>query len=790
MPHQDSEGYPEEEILYETMLAKFGSRIVLIPQANQQQMQHGLLGFYYDEPVQVTLATFSRGTVRALPFSSVYPAAPGHRDNQAFESITQRLGLTFVSYHCRSPAIPYTVTFTLSAPFYPGDIKLSTAPFFYIDVEVSNVGKGTAEGSILVALEGIFAGNDRKGRGELYRRDRLVGCRFKSAAAADETEVLATDRDGISYAIGDHQKKLYADFAAAGELRNTIFPLSTKCFSCGALSWKFKLPANGVKKKVFILAGYFPAAALNIKGTGSSFLYTKYFKNVDEVLSYARSERNQIQKRSEFFEHTLAASSVPGYLKQLIAFSFQSYVANTWWVRRGRRDWYSVWEGSCRFHSTIDVAYNAEIFSLLLWPELLKRQLDEWSEFPINDYLAHDTGDDLKIFGQAYEHDMPVEECTNFLLLLYAYWNFTGDHAPVQQHHALVKRLLRYLMNVDADDDGLPDIPAAVLNTFDDASVAVQGSKNQIYLGVKCLAAFVAGQHLAEHVNDKKLHADCGRWIERIATTLIKRCWRDDHFAICLDRSIQARDGCSMHAANGLLYLLLTDTEIPLPLELFAQDIQVHQQRLMKRYGCTHSEADYTTWVSQNMWRDLIGLYLGIDTLGNARRYRDFELSRNAWDTGAFTDVYRYGRHLVDLDRYPRGIAALGYLYAVAGVAINKVSGKLKICPQRTMLNIPLVSEADWKRMRLPWVRLTPEDAWTEFEISDFACLSGFREIELQIPTVMNPGSIRITPANSEKLNVRINPAYRDEDHGVWITELRLTAKPGHRLRTFRVRLS
>lgn len=788
-----------EEQLYETMLAKFGSRIVFIPVPRKRCIRQGLMGFYYDKPVQTTLAVHYEGVVRALPFSRKYELSPLPERNQIFESIRQEIGLTYVKYYCHSEEIPFETTWTIIAPFYPKDIELSVAPFFYILVEVQNLTEKKIKGSALLAMENVLGrgeGNEdlrRKAKSSLYQETDLVGFVFEDSDVSGERVGVVTRKQNISYAIGDLSQKLYLDFASRGRLANTIDDRFLYSTSSG-LSWEFELKVGEKRERIFIYAGYHSHSTLRVHQEKSYFLYTKYFKNLKEVIRYAWEGKGEIRRKICFFEEIVTQSSLPESTRKLISFSFQSYVANTWWVRtEGGKEYFTVWEGSCRFHSTLDVAYNIELFSLFFWPELLKKQLEEWSCYFLNGWLSHDIGDDLYICGQTYDHDMPVEENLNYLLLLYAYWKFTADDEFVSQKYRLIKKLIFYLHSQDKDGDGIPDTPRAVLNTFDDASYGIQGSQGQSYLGVKCLAGYLAGRAFSRHQKDKKFEEECEERIKTLTTTLLQKNWLGDHFAICLDRKVSYSNEYSMHTANGLLYLLLTDTKFPLSLELFRQDMEVHLNKLMGRYGCTHSTADYTLWVSQNIWRDIVGLYLGVETLENSLKYWEFERDQNIWKGGAFTDIYRYGFHLMDLYRYPRGLASFGYLYAVGGVSVDVVEGKLKIASPLTSFKIPLTLGADGERLRVPWLILKNSPQETEFQITRLDKLTQFKKICLKLPTRERPEGVQFLSGKYYSLSeikgkkvevegvgyVQIKETFWEEKRKIWFMEAEFSLEEG-----------
>jgi xylan 1,4-beta-xylosidase len=117
--------------------------------------------------------------------------------------------------------------------------------------------------------------------------------------------------------------------------------------------------------------------------------------------------------------------------ENLLAQTLHSCLACTWWARRDDgREWFSMWEGSCYFHSTVDVEFTQAPFYLTIWPELLGLQLEQWTGYLVpgesllgaaglgSAYLAHDCGQVVCANECRYQHPMAVEESANFLVLL------------------------------------------------------------------------------------------------------------------------------------------------------------------------------------------------------------------------------------------------------------------------------------------------------------------------------------------------------------------------------------
>src|SRR5690606_3575054 len=139
---------------------------------------------------------------------------------------------------------------------------------------------------------------------------------------------------------------------------------------------------------------------------------------------------------------------------------------------------------------------NVALVYLCLWPQLLEMQLRQWVFHEHNHepsgggWLSHDMGAGAFATGQAYPHQMEVEENCNYLLLLQAYTRWTGDEYVARNVAGLVERLARYLVWTDRDDSGFAS--EGIANTIDDASPAIQYSRKQTYLAIKRAAALRA----------------------------------------------------------------------------------------------------------------------------------------------------------------------------------------------------------------------------------------------------------------------------------------------------------
>lgn len=495
---------------------------------------------------------------------------------------------------------------------------------------------------------------------------------------------------------------------------------------------------------------------LEVQGNLCPFHYTQYFASLDDVASWARDNAGAVAENSARVDGVLAGHNLGVSLDHLMSQTIHAWLANTWWVTRpDGRDWFSVWEGSCYFHSTVDVEYTQGPFYLSVWPELLEMELHQWPDFGKDGaeclgelgrgtlFLSHDMGQFAVANCQCYPHEMEVEENVNYILLAYAHWRRTGRDAVIREHAGFIRKLMDFIVACDTTGNGIPNKGCA--NTIDDASPAIQFGSEQVYLGVKAMAACQVGRIMLEYVGDKGLE----RYTEfaaRALETLEEHGWKDDHYVVTLTQTIdgivnpwsgqvmhgelRGWDAYHIYTANGLALLDMVNYEAGMSLERLREDIRTATEKTMGKYGCRHTSyvdtqhidinvpglagsAPQVGWVSMNMLRDIAAAYRGVDLLNLAERYWDWQLATNTQGLASFFETF-YGNNL---HFYPRGVAIYGYLEAAIGFAYDAVAGDKRYAPLRGSLEIPLLFFANWQKGTAPKVITTLEGSTLEYTV-------------------------------------------------------------------------
>lgn len=694
-------------LLQEALLGRLGSRFSINFRPKERKVYLSPLGRFYDQPVDLGIGLRLNGKTYILPFADLDNA-------ETFSYVEQEFLVEGLEYKTRDHKLGVEFSCRIHAPFYPEDRKISSAPFFYIDLKVRSF---------------IHGRNDfQPFDGEWF---------FSLSGAKVDAEHIITlpitsklDKNCWYYSK-DCPPGLHFDFS-----ENTFYGEVKVCPLTNEKDWRISTDSNNVYfskpfslnfpeiilEETLIISGFQPNIILKAWHENCRFQYTDYFSNIDAIIEFARAERNELLQKTNLFTQTIYNSSISPSAKSLIACGFQNYLANSWWVLdENNKDWFFIWEGWCCFHSTLDVEYNNSWFSLIYWPELLEKQIKAWfRNIQSEGFPSHDIGVLLEVNSQAYPHHMPVEESCNLLLLIYALWRFRG-YREWEEHLEQLVRIVDYLVTTDTTGNGYPNL--GVANTVDDAAASVQYSKEQTYLAIKVLSALTAFVELTKKVSDSEplrlLLQKATDMMAKIKETLDSVAWMGDHYAVCLPQSTEGLrdvwtgkeikgtnldgwDAYSLYTTNGLLFLLATEIKPDLNYERLIMDLQNSLEKSLTPYGCTHSSVDRSNvWLSQNFWRDQIASYLGIDLLDMTDRYWKFlEFENSQGRGGCYVDTYGWNW----LSYYPRGVTMIGIIASALGMRVNIEKREIDLSPVRLPCRFPIPILADWEKGAIPWV--------------------------------------------------------------------------------------
>lgn len=686
--------------LSEQILPRFGSGALLDLRPQFGDAILSAVGRFPAEALPIAIGLEVDGVEYALPFARKLSRY------RAFSSVQETRTVCSLRYAVEAPGVRATIEFL--APFHPGDLMGSGLPCFPVRFQLDTT--GTAPPPLVRAIVFLGAGT---GVGRDVDLPAMRGRVFRSRAPQSTTTIqdvgVFVDRSAL--ATGGKME------ATPRGVRIAI-PLSTDSPASGVL---FAVQRIGELLK-YRDEPYAPT----IHALG---------KRIEEQVAEFEKRRPLLEAAGKTVDSLVEDASLPEPTKALLRIALPSFLMNT--VHGSGPDgkvYYACAEGYCRYHATLDVEAHTLPFYTWFAPDLLERAIEQWDLCVSEDgVMCHDIGKDGTYGAQQYPHPMPIEENTNFVLLLHAYVTRTGNREFGQRYADRIALLLSVVAATDTDGDLFPDLHCA--NTIDDGSAAVQYSREQAYLASKIAIAYLAG---ADLLRDK---AGFESWCEKheklgreLGAALDARAWRGTHYALTVDPSakglinpwtsgiadvvppeaagsgnplddvLEGADSANGLVALGAQFAVSSFLELPFSREHLALDLQTANARTARRFVLAHAEHEINGWVSLSLLRDAVATRLGAPMLKNCERYAALQARRNRLDDredwAGFCDS-PYNRYLA---YYPRGVAALSLVDALAGVRFDARSKRLEVTPAQAPLRIPLPQFADWKTLNVPWL--------------------------------------------------------------------------------------
>lgn len=655
----------------------------------------------------------------------------GHLSTGSKYFPTQLLRMGMATYQLEGQSGQLAMKLTVVSPFTPSDslgqhaqVKTSLAPLHYLIVETTNKDSKPQQLEVKLGLQGIPFDRDKEVALSWWRRGKSMNeLFFKDVAGAGSLQVLATSGfDGTHFEQDGYQ----------------------------GIGYQAKLAPRSTDTKVYVLAGHYQGKVMEYVPSHQdlTFYYLKYWKNIDEVLAYGRAEQVNNLNATAKFESILSTSKATPEEKWVAALTFRTDLANSF-LLQGAKDGiarFYLTEGRFRHMNTIDVAHETETVAIFC-PWRLKLQLEQWTDYlatkevqvpsgrrlnvvkdnlegvsasEFGPYLYHDVGNFPYVYaaeGYDFGPVMPIEENSNFTLLLYYYWKLTGDRAFMQRHAGLVAVLLQSMMNRDSNGNGVADY-AFGWSSYD-VSEAIKRSPENLYLGVKQLCAYACGAELLEasvwkatrpkntalkstdedgttldgngkalfekSIMDneylrKRQATQFNKEAETILATLQATMKQFGYLPVSLDQSFEGWNQHSVVISDGLYLPALAGSQSPVLKQaatLLEQNYQKALSTSRTPYGIKLSDGEEVTWFSKIMVGDVVSSYWFNKAESSARyTYNWNRDNHQAYQDGAFSLEKPWPGNW-----YPRGVSSLPYLFRdrkLAGNALYRWAQSLR----------------------------------------------------------------------------------------------------------------
>jgi hypothetical protein len=320
----------------------------------------------------------------------------------------------------------------------------------------------------------------------------------------------------------------------------------------------FRIPA-GRKKRFPIVLGFYRDGVATT-GITSHYAYTRVFRDLADVLGHGLSKRAEYEKCAARRDRELAQAKLTDDQKFLIAQATHSYLGNTQllWGKDGPL--WVVNEGEYRMMNTFDLTVDHLFFELRWFPWAVRDVLDLFeSRYSYSDKIQAGNGSSAR-GGTAFTHDMGVfnaftpkghssyecdhlrgcfshmtmEQLLNWVLCAVTYADRSGDKKWLGKHKHTLRSCAESMRRRDnpkpTERDGILKhdslrcgADGCEITTYDSLDVSLGQARNNLYLSVKTLGAWILLERAFGLLGLKADGRAAASSADLLAATLVKK---------------------------------------------------------------------------------------------------------------------------------------------------------------------------------------------------------------------------------------------------------------------------
>jgi hypothetical protein len=537
-----------------------------------------------NENVYIGLETRGGGAFEALPFfkgsedeSRRYDVSAGEEKQEAEVRPFARKSISRAFGMCADTWQAGDLTFTVHSPVKPvpdprgaspAAMRQALVPAVFCEITVDNT-KGRRARRAFFG----YAGSDA--RSAMRRLDDVSRGQFTGVGQGLHTAIVSDSPgvySGLGFTIG---KVLRPD-----RPENLVFGLG----GTGALM--VDVPAG--RKATYRFAVCFHKAGIVTSGMPCSYLYARWFRDIEAVAAYALGNWSEQVRLGEAADRRIAKAKLDDAQRFMLCHAVRSYYGSTELLESGGDPFWVVNEGEYRMMNTFDLTVDHLFFEMAQNPWAVRNQLDWFTrrfqytdkvrlpgdpkEYPGGISFTHDMGianlvsrprySTYELFGLdgCFSH-MTHEQLVNWVCCGATYALGTGDRAWLRRNRAVFRACLDSMVRRDhpvaAKRDGVMSadssrcLGGAEITTYDSLDVSLGQARNNLYLAVKTWAAYVGLRKILGDLGDRKGAALAGEQAARCAATVAGNLRADGFIPAVMGEGNESR---IIPAIEGLVF--------------------------------------------------------------------------------------------------------------------------------------------------------------------------------------------------------------------------------------------
>ena len=406
-----------------------------------------------------------------------------------------------------------------------------------------------------------------------------------------EDGIIGIGQGGIT-AIATNSKDVYAALGFSIEALLTEELKENWTFGLGGVgALIMEIPPRAIRTFKIAVCFYRPGNAT--AGMDTSYYYTRYFKNIEAVASYALNNFDELVEGCKAYSPLLDSSKLSVDQQFMLSHAVRSYYGSTELLDNNGAPFWVVNEGEYRMMNTFDLTVDQLFYEMKMNPWTVKNELNMFTER----YSYYDKvrfpGDSKEYDGGiSFTHDMGVantlsragystyekygidgcfshmtqEQLVNWICCGAVYAENSKDKLWLKDKLNIFIECFKSMVNRDhptAENrtgimklDSSRVMGGAEITTYDSLDVSLGQARNNIYLASKCWAAYIALEKIFTNNDLMELAEDAGLQAEKCAASLVKQVTSQGYIPAVLEKGNNSK---IIPAIEGLVFPYFTD---------------------------------------------------------------------------------------------------------------------------------------------------------------------------------------------------------------------------------------
>lgn len=342
------------------------------------------------------------------------------------------------------------------------------------------------------------------------------------------------------------------------------------------------------KKCTFKFAVSFYRQGKATCGRDTSYYYTSFFKNIEDVSKYSLTNFDELVQSCKNGNALVDNSKLSNDQKFMLIHAVRSYYGSTELLKYNKKPFWIVNEGEYRMMNTFDLTVDQLFFELKFNPWTVRNELDMFVKYySYYDKVSFPNDNKKYQGGISFTHDMGVsntfsrgghsayekygikgcfsqmthEQLVNWVCCAAVYFEKTKDQKWMDNNFNILVECFKSMLNRDNPDpekrtgimnlDSDRTMGGSEITTYDSLDVSLGQARNNIYLAGKCWAAYVALKKIFKENGFTELSKQADIQAHKCASTLVSHVTKEGYIPAVLENG---NDSKIIPAVEGLVF--------------------------------------------------------------------------------------------------------------------------------------------------------------------------------------------------------------------------------------------